>query len=198
MFNLLPWRGVADIPPSDYGGHGEVGKRGRYASVQPAGAARGVKISLSFLESAAPQAVNEAAIRRFVTQTNTWVRVGVATNLNLDEGLLEALARDECLSVRAAIAKNPKTPLRILEGLVRDREPYVAVSALANPKMLPFLQQLADDEDSSIRGYVAQYVNTPEDVLEKLIQDTHPIVRTRAIQNLDRSNDFPNQFGDIG
>ena len=88
----------------------------------------------------------------------------VARNPNAPADLLEKLAEDESLYVRAAVARNPNAPVYLLE-------------------------KLADDESWEVRCHVAESQCTPVALLEELAEDKAPAVRSAVIKQAKELTD---------
>jgi len=100
--------------------------------------------------------------------------------------VLAALAHSEIDRIRLRVAENPRTPEHILEVLATDKNADVRVAVGINPSTHPLISyQFAFDEDPNVRLGLAEDINTPIELLEKLTEDSNPYVSCRAAQTKD-------------
>jgi hypothetical protein len=78
--------------------------------------------------------------------------------------VLEQLAKDEHISVRVAVARNPSAPVGVLEQLAKDYYDMGVHAAVARNPSTPVgvLEQLAKDDDIGVRVAVARNPSTPK------------------------------------
>jgi hypothetical protein len=118
------------------------------------------------------------------------VRVMLGHNRKAPETLLAKLAKDPDMRVRIAVATNLSTPESIHRLLAHDAEPSVR-SVVARFEYVPVttLMVLADDPLVDIRLEVARNLNADARVLNKLLKDVDPQIRSIAEQALQRLAD---------
>ena len=131
---------------------------------------------------------------------------------------LRELSRHPLVSVRAAVACNPRTPVDVLQALSWQREKEVLYQVALNPNSPPdvlrrlssqgfaewvamnsatptdYLRELSKSGDSSIRSSVARNRNTLQDVLLELSKDSNQLVRLDVIFNPSVSDDILKQL----
>jgi hypothetical protein len=126
--------------------------------------------------------------------------------------LLETMAIAEELSLRSYSAKNPNLPFSLLEKLINDPEPRVRSYAALNPKLNhEQFSRLCSDTEERVRSEAAHHPalneeqlselandpsrevrvkllwhKLPEDLLQKLTQDTNRWLRECAQLSLER------------
>lgn len=93
---------------------------------------------------------------------------------------LRRLSRDEEVSVRVEVAKNPHTPLRTLRRLSWDSH-YVIAALPENPKTTPrMLRRLSRVQNTAVKAAVARNPKTPKRVLKRLSRENLSVVREVA------------------
>jgi hypothetical protein len=98
--------------------------------------------------------------------------------------VIEKLARDENIVVRAVIAEREDLPARIMLDLSRDKIERVRSSIAGNPKApRKILVTLASDDDPTVRKYVASNPSTPAKILGDLSVDDDYYVRMAVADN---------------
>ena len=108
----------------------------------------------------------------------------VAQNRRAGPHLLSQLARSRRWEPRLLAARHPAAPVSVLETLAGDDDIYVRAAvagALSTPA--PTLRQLAADEVLDVRMRVAWNPSTPEDALKVLLGDRYAAARSHAVAN---------------
>lgn len=100
------------------------------------------------------------------------VRWAVAKNHHTPSSVLDVLAEDEVNLVRALCATNPNTQVKHLEKFFHD-EKIVRDGISGNPNTpIKILKILASDSDKMVRLRVVENKSCPQEILEKLVNDT--------------------------
>ncbi|VEP17727.1 hypothetical protein H1P_6390003 [Hyella patelloides LEGE 07179] len=128
-------------------------------------------------------------LKKLASSKNYVVRQAVARNKSVSSEILEILARDRDLRVLLAITQNPHTPTSILEIVAATEESIVRDSLLKHPNftdsvlnIIKFidgtarpnpstLEKLAKNPHLKIRRMVADYMNTPANILRQLARE---------------------------
>lgn len=109
----------------------------------------------------------------------------MASNPYTPKTVLAKLSHAEQEDIRRQVASNIQTPSRVLEELSRDSNWEVRLSVGLNPiTPLSIICRLCQDEDISVRLGMADCVDTQEDILEILHNDTNPYVACKAEETL--------------
>ena len=127
----------------------------------------------------APAAVLEA----LASDRSVWVRRNVASNPSTPRAVLEALLGDRRAVVRAAATENENTPVEAVAARVRDRAIRVRREVGARGVGADVLAVLAEDPKWAVRQAVANNVQTPPAVLDRLAGDCCEAVRSCVAYN---------------
>ena len=112
------------------------------------------------------------------------VRKYVADNENTRERLLEALSKDPEHLVLLAIAGNPSTPLHVLERLAVDQDDALRLEVCKNPGASPaLLLGMIFDNNIEVRAAAAEHRSMPAPGLIKLARDEELLVRQAVVDN---------------
>ena len=98
---------------------------------------------------------------------------------------LTVLSKDPDPQIRAAVARNPKTPPNILTQLAKDENNTVVAAVAENPKTpYTILDAIADSHtEKSVLQKIALNPNITEETAWKLTVDEHPHVRYTLARN---------------
>lgn len=89
---------------------------------------------------------------RYVSHKNVSVRMAVAENPRITYKYLVMLSEDPDENVRWTVAMNPKTPESCLEKLAKDEKPSVREGIALNPHASEkILAELSEDENGIVR-----------------------------------------------
>ena len=132
------------------------------------------------------ETISTDVLSRIAGDKDSFVRIGVAQNINVPVDVLMMLAGDEDSFVRIGVAQNPKTPVDVLRVLAGDKDSYVHSCVAQNINVpVDVLMKLAGDEDSVVRSVVAKNLKTPVDVMMKLADDEDRYVRSVVAKNIN-------------
>ena len=105
----------------------------------------------------------------------------VALCLETPPDILDILATNDSVAVRAAVAKNPKVSPKTLSDLSEDFTPAIRWTVAGNISTpVSVLETLSTDYDYNVRGEVADNSSTPPDLVKKLLNDPSEVVRGLA------------------
>lgn len=132
-----------------------------------------------------PTRLNSSLLEQLMTWPDSQIRqqlVSVTTN----GALLERLAGDTHVGVRAHVAANPFTPLEAVDRLVRDPQAVVRVATAGRADLSDDqIEVLVRDRSSNVRWSLALHQGGRVDALRRLAQDDDQGVAERARQTLD-------------
>ncbi len=112
------------------------------------------------------------------------LRYYAANNENSPKEILEELANDPGIHIRATVARNKNTPIYILEELANEAEEWIKESLAENENTpVDILNRLAEDPSDLVRKKVATNKNTPASILKKLAKDSSISVRLAVANN---------------
>ena len=112
-------------------------------------------------------------------------RAFAAAERSMSPTLLEMLANDPSLIVRAAVAANPSTPPKTLERLAAARQNLAErCSVAANPACeSQLMERLHRDEHPFVRGAVARNPACPQQLLARLADDKKEWIARDVVTN---------------
>lgn len=113
----------------------------------------------------------------------TSVRSQIAFHDNVNDDIIEKLAKDLAPEVLTSLAMVATTPKRVLESLAHVTNSVVRYALTKNPSTpASALEIIADSESSSlILLHIAKHKNTNQETLEKLSKAQYRSVRTTAV-----------------
>ena len=111
-------------------------------------------------------------LERMVEDQNPDIKKAIAENSGTPRHILEKLLRDEDAEIRKRVASNQSTPVHFLEELSNDIYVYVRKSVAENINTTEnILQKLADDYSEEVQKSVAENTNTSGKILEELVEN---------------------------
>jgi len=111
-------------------------------------------------------------LEKLTEDEDGFVRGAVAENMSASASILEKLAADENEYVRTGVAKNWSTSASILEKMATDEDEFVRGAVAENEKVsIPLLEKLAIDKEDNVRQSVATNKSSPTELLEKMVED---------------------------
>ena len=90
----------------------------------------------------------------------------------------------EPLEDRQDIALDPNTPIDVLEQLSNDRDTSVLLCLICNPHLPDYLvDKILSDDRWTFLEQVASCLSTPPEILARLSEHKHPLVRCKVAWN---------------
>jgi len=128
--------------------------------------------------------LNPGLMKLLAESKNEQVRTELAQNSRLTLDLITLLSTDKVKQVQSSIAENPSTPPEILMSLSKEKDKDLDIkSSLAkNPHTPPFiLEELMNFDE--LKSDIAQNPSSPQNVLKELAIDDDPQIRRYVAGN---------------
>ncbi|MDX9703078.1 MAG: hypothetical protein RBU23_08560 [Candidatus Auribacterota bacterium] len=128
------------------------------------------------------------AIRKSKDEQNGWrTRLAISQRQQLNNQVMEELAKDTNVKVRANLALRPDLPEDIMQDLANDQTAYVRGYLAVNPQLpKDIVRKLAKDETELSQGLVAENGDVLEGLKRQEIQtlrENHETVAQRLTSN---------------
>ncbi len=127
------------------------------------------------------------ALRRLFYLTNSKFNKFIASNPNTPKDIMKKLANIKDGEIIRRIVQNPNAPSEVLDKLAKKYGNYIMCQNIAsNPNTLPeTLRELEKNSCGFVLVNIAKNINTPEDVLMRLIDNEDVDISSNAKNTLE-------------
>jgi len=129
-------------------------------------------------------ALSEKALRRLSADPSCRVRQSVARHGNTPDAVIEQLAEDENADVRFSVSRRSPSSSTVVQTFENGESRTRSVAGAGAHSSLPVdvLETLSEDSDHRVRKAVSRNENTPEAVLDRLLEDPHKSVLSALVR----------------